>query len=124
MVTADMNGTPLLPAPDGEVPALFRASRPLLHSILVIHYRFTEEHARDAEADLECWFERMARRSGQGPARLREALIAASCEYARSTQQWRLDGKGSGDPRFDRFLARDSREVAREIARKADSNEL
>jgi hypothetical protein len=112
--TDSQTSTPL----DGPASDLFRKLRPLLHSVLVIHYRFTEENARDAEGDLQVWVDRLARRGVPTASRLREALIVAACEYARSAQLWRLDGKASGDARFDRFLARDPREVADEIIRR------
>ena len=123
-MVADQNGSvPSAPAEPGGA-GLFTALRPLLHSVLVIHYRFTEENARDAEADLELWFDRMARRSGQTESGLREALVVAACEYARSAQLWRLEGKPSGDARFDGFLAREAREVAAEIIRKSGGREF
>jgi hypothetical protein len=122
-VTADANDTQPIRV-SGDPLTVFGALKPLLHSLLVIRYRFTEENARDAEADLQVWVERMARRSPGDAAALREALLAAACQYARSTQLWRLAGKPSGDPGFDRFLTRDPREVAGEIARKAEAAEL
>ncbi len=120
-MTADLNGTRPERPENAEPPTVFRGSLPLLHSLLVIHYRFTEENARDAEADLPVWFERMARRAPRDPASLREALLVAACEYARSTQLWRLHGRPSGDSKFDGFLARDPREVAGEIMRRIES---
>jgi hypothetical protein len=121
-VTADVNGIRPDRLSDDTVRGLFRELRPLLHSLVVIHYRFTEENARDAEADLQIWFERMARRSPRDAPPLRDALLVAACEYAKSTQLWRLDGKPSGDPKFDRFLGRDPREVAGEISRKTEGS--
>ena len=119
-MTADVDGSqPEQSAGAGTSP-IFRESLSLLHSLLVIHYRFTEENARDAEADLQLWFERMARRAPRDPVGLREALLVAACEYARSTQLWRLGGRPSGDSKFDDFLARDPREVAREIMRRME----
>jgi hypothetical protein len=120
-VIGDKNGSVPSEPIDDRGARLFRAVRPLLHSVLVIQYRFTEENARDAEADLDVWFQRMVRRSARVEAGLREALVVAVCEYARSAQLWRLEGKPSGDARFDRFLARDAREVAAEIIRKMES---
>jgi hypothetical protein len=62
------------------------------------------------------------RQSGEPEASaeaLRLGLLTAACQIAQSTQLWRLRGKSSGDSRLDALLARDAREVAADIVRRA-----
>ena len=62
------------------------------------------------------------RQSGEPEASaeaLRVGLLIAACQYAQSTQLWRLRGKSSGDSHLDALLARDAREVAADIARRS-----
>jgi hypothetical protein len=98
----------------------------MIRLALISFYRLSEEECRGAEEDLRQWFDRLARRSGNGqtPARLlRTSLLSAACQYGRSFQLWKTRSGELLDPDLKRVLALEPEEVSEGLYRRLEKDE-
>lgn len=111
------------PVRDEEAREVFARLQAVIRGTLLSSYRLTPEETLGAEEDLLIWFLRLFRRGGapQMPARaLRFSLLSAACQYGRSLQMWKLDGRVSPDDELNRILTREPEELAMDLQNQLD----
>src|SRR5262249_55449688 len=102
-----------------EAMSVFVRALPLIEATLRRDFRLPREHARALEEDIGLWFSRFALRPGSGKAEvLRMQLFCAMCEAGRRYWQWRLGGAPVVDHEVRRALAREPKEMAKELEEK------